>query len=509
MTDKTARGAYLAYLKEDTFRCGNGGTFADPILDTTTDVSVLPFDVLKSPPDPPIAYRLKEEYWEIGEGRSVARITDLGYNQGEVTLELGLQTAIFIYYALGACVTNALGSVFGHDISEDVKDLPSMAMLYQQVEDPDDPDYGSAYPNDILMGIYGIVVSNINITVEQGAEITMSVDLMSARSENLETTTNHQNYPLDNNEDGGDNAREARFTLKVFTYEDFIHPGSWIKYADAEIDMATSSAVAYGAVSSFTTTSLEIDGFDIDDVTAYGTTANALAGYLIHIYDGQGKGQIRYLDASTSGSSVLGTWTDTGEDPWTIEPTTAGDISYVQILDAGYLFPTGVSYSPFTSWVVGAITTPTAVLQDLVGENSWNHVDSLEIGITNTLELKPCIGSGYPAKFVVGKREYSLRIHLYPQNHKTLLDLRNTRQCDYTGPIMAKIKFVDGCAGITAHALEFTHTDVYLADFPDHIPDWDEVIVGIDAEFRNNVGDQFTVNAVDDLAKTDGHYEST
>jgi len=449
MTDKTPIGVVLAYIEETAYRCGSDGTFSAPNVSTNTMYS---FDVVKSPPDPPITYRTREEYWEIGEGRSLARITDLGYSQGEVSLELGLQSAIFLYYALGTAVTVG-SSPYSHDIYESSLTLPSMAMLYQNNESPSSPAISA---NNINKIIYGIVVSNITISVEQGAEITMTVDLMSSRTDNLEAGD-----LLDSTE------APARFTLKVFTYEDFIQAGSYIIYASG-----TVSAITSGAVTNVTATQISIGSVTM----SVGTTT-----YAVRITSGQGKGQIRVVNAIANATTLS---LNTVTDPWIVTPTTSGNTSYATLYD----------YSP-CSTSTSASVTATA----LIGTSDWTNVDSLDIGITNTLELRPCVGDPYPAKYVVGKREYSLKTHLYPQNHNTLLTLRNTQHIDYTGPIWAKIKFVDATESPTVHAMEFTHTRMYLSDFPDHIPDWDEVIVGIDMEFRNAPDDEFTINTTDNL----------
>ena len=456
MTDKTPRGVVLAYLKETVFR-GGEGTFASPNI---TTASMHAFDVLKSPPDPPINYRTREEYWEIGEGRSLARITDLGFASGEVSLELGLQTAIFIYYALGACITTGSDPYY-HTIYE-ANTLPSMAFLYQNNEDPDSPNGTPA--NDINKIVWGCVVSNITIVVEQGAEITMTVDLMTAKTQDNAHTGDQLRLT--------DDTKPSRFTLKVFTYEDFSHSDSWVRYADASVTAITTSTLD----SLTDATTLGITEEDL--------TADQLTGCAVYISAGEGKGQMREINTVTSTTEFTVT------RPFTVNPTSAGSYtSTVVVYDADF----------------GTAADATAHFDDLIGTSDWTHIDQIEINITNTLELRPCVGDPYPAKFVVGKREYALKFHLYPQNHKTLLDLRNVAYANYTGPIWARLTFIDSVAGQGSHALELTHDNLYLSDFPDHIADWDEIIVGIDIEFRSAPNNDVCVNMVDDANKA--HYE--
>jgi hypothetical protein len=459
MTDKTPRGVVLAYLKETVFR-GGEGTFASPNI---TTASMHAFDVLKSPPDPPINYRTREEYWEIGEGRSLARITDLGFANGEASLELGLQTAIMLYYALGSCITIG-SSPYYHTIYE-ANTLPSMAFLYQNNEDPATPNGTAA--NDINKLSWGCVVTNVTIVVEQGAEITMTVDLMTSKTQDVTQVGNQLRLTS--------TTKPARFTLKVFTYEDFSHSDSWIRYADGALGTAITS--------SYCATWTDATNLAIADEEL---TADELTGCAVYISSGQGKGQMREIESVSTVTEFAVT------RPFIVPLTTAGTYtSLVVVYDADS----------------GSNADAATHFNDLIGTSDWTNVDSLEIGIAGTLELRPCVGDPFPAKFVVGKREYTLKLHIYPSNHNTMLTLRNAAYGAYTGPIWSRLTFIDSLVGYTTHALELTHTNLYLSDFPDHIADWDEIIVGIDLEFRSAPSDTVCINSVDD--RTKAHYEVT
>ena len=131
---------------------------------------------------------------------------------------------------------------------------------------------------------------------------------------------------------------------------------------------------------------------------------------------------------------------------------------------------------------------------------TWGNVpiESLELTITNEIDLLPNLGDAWLDEPKIGKRHYELKLNLYPKDDD-LYVARNLHPEDYTGAIT--IVFNRG----TNDTITLTFSDMYVSDYPNKIPNSDDKAVGVEVTFRNSPGGTLGVIAEDD--KDESYYD--
>lgn len=105
--------------------------------------------------------------------------------------------------------------------------------------------------------------------------------------------------------------------------------------------------------------------------------------------------------------------------------------------------------------------------------------DSIKINIENGAEIKHVVGDCYGSFKNVGTAELTVTMHYFP-NSRTFYDLINTPIASYvtTLPFLVKI------TRDVNHYIQLSIDKMYLSDHPELIPNKDDSIMGIDAEFK-------------------------
>ena len=161
----------------------------------------------------------------------------------------------------------------------------------------------------------------------------------------------------------------------------------------------------------------------------------------------------------------------------------------------------GITWSSFNkshklmNWEMTELDNFNINSVDLI--TTWGNVpiESLDITITNEIDLLPNLGDAWLDEPKIGKRHYELKLNLYPKDDD-LYVARNLHPEDYTGAIT--IVFNRG----TDDSITLTFSDMYVSDYPNKIPSSDDKAVGVEATFRNSPGGTLAVVAVDDLDET-------
>lgn len=126
--------------------------------------------------------------------------------------------------------------------------------------------------------------------------------------------------------------------------------------------------------------------------------------------------------------------------------------------------------------------------------------DSIKVTIENGAELKQVVGDCYASFKNVGTADITVVLHYFP-NSRTFYDLINVKLGDYvtTLPIIFKLTIdVD-------HYIQLSIDKMILTDHPDLIPNKDDSIMGVDAEFKPAPGATVAAMAKDDF--NIDHYE--
>lgn len=161
----------------------------------------------------------------------------------------------------------------------------------------------------------------------------------------------------------------------------------------------------------------------------------------------------------------------------------------------------GITWSSFNhadkliNWGMTELDTFTINTVDLI--TAWGNIpiESLDITITNEIDLLSNLGDAWLDEPKIGKRHYEIKMNLYPKDE----DLRVARDLhpeDYTGAIT--IIFNRG----TDDTMTLTFSDVYVSDYPNKIPNADDKAVGVEVTFRNSPGGTLAVVVVDDKDQT-------
>jgi len=128
------------------------------------------------------------------------------------------------------------------------------------------------------------------------------------------------------------------------------------------------------------------------------------------------------------------------------------------------------------------------------------QIDTYSISVKSDNEATKVMGDEYGKIVKVGKREYDLSVHIYPQK-QTLYNLRNTKIKDYVSVLTSQIKLTRA----TDDTVNWNINSLYLSVYPNALPSWEDKIVGLDAEFRLNEGGSSTITITD--AKSIKYYE--
>lgn len=150
------------------------------------------------------------------------------------------------------------------------------------------------------------------------------------------------------------------------------------------------------------------------------------------------------------------------------------------------------------NWEMTELTNFNIDSVDLLTAWGAIPIESLEITMTNNLELLPVLGDPYLDEPKIGTREYELKMTVYPKDDDLYL-ARNKHPEDYTGAIT--IKFNRGASD----DITLTFSDMYVSDYPNKIPNADDKAVGVEVTFRNSPGGTLGVLANDD--KDISYYE--
>ena len=150
------------------------------------------------------------------------------------------------------------------------------------------------------------------------------------------------------------------------------------------------------------------------------------------------------------------------------------------------------------NWDMSELTNFNIDSVDLI--TTWGNIpiESLEITITNELDLLPNLGDPHLDEPKIGKRHYEIKMTIYPKDDD-LYNARDKHPEDYTGAIT--ITFNRG----TNDTIVLTFSDMYVFDYPNKIPNADDKSVGVEVTFRNSPGGTLGVIAEDD--KDISHYE--
>lgn len=169
-----------------------------------------------------------------------------------------------------------------------------------------------------------------------------------------------------------------------------------------------------------------------------------------------------------------------------------------------FLVPKSIAGSKFTSttwssfnltdkimnWDHAELTVFTVNSVNLL--TTWGNIpmESVDITITNDIKLHPDLGDPYLNEAGYGKREYEVKIMLYPKDD-TLKTARNLHPEDYTGALTFKI------SRDANDYIQLTFSDLYVSEYPKKIPNIDDKDVGVEVTFRNSPGGTLAVEVKD------------
>jgi len=127
----------------------------------------------------------------------------------------------------------------------------------------------------------------------------------------------------------------------------------------------------------------------------------------------------------------------------------------------------------------------------------WDHIDKIEIVIENNLEAIKVMGDEWSKKLLVGKRDYSINMHVWPQV-ADLYNLINTKVSDYATDLSLTLVFERTAGG--GDYLQIVFDKLYLKTYPNILQDWEAAkAVGLDIELGLAPGGSCAVTIVDSL----------
>lgn len=129
----------------------------------------------------------------------------------------------------------------------------------------------------------------------------------------------------------------------------------------------------------------------------------------------------------------------------------------------------------------------------------WCNVDMIEITIENDIEMQKVMCSEFPTKLKIGQRDYTIKMHVFPQN-KTLYEIMQKKIVEYSGVLALTLKFA---LPQTDYYWQIDFDNLYLSDYPNTLPSWEDKILGVDIELKMNAGGTCVIESKD---KLDGRY---
>ncbi len=147
------------------------------------------------------------------------------------------------------------------------------------------------------------------------------------------------------------------------------------------------------------------------------------------------------------------------------------------------------------NWDMTTLSVFTIDSIDLLTVWGTIPIESLDISIKNEIENLPNLGDPYLNEPKIGKREYELKMMIYPKDDD-LYNARDKHPEDYTGAITILLN-----RG-TNDEIELVFSDMYISDYPNKIPNIDDKDVGVEVTFRNSPGGTLAVTVEDALDET-------
>lgn len=106
--------------------------------------------------------------------------------------------------------------------------------------------------------------------------------------------------------------------------------------------------------------------------------------------------------------------------------------------------------------------------------------DRVKIDIENEIDARHPIDDDNVLVYDAGVRNYTITLKIYPQT-KTLRDLRNTALTSYATVMSFTCKIQRSATDY----IQFTFSNVYVAEYPQNIPSSQSKIIGLEMQLRN------------------------
>jgi len=523
MSDINPKRALVCIYKEDLFK-NPEGNFGGTKLGSLVEAYGKQIDELDSAMDIPEPRRTSEEYRTIGGGRDVQQIAELGYEVAETTLELRWMTAVFIYYAMGKCTTSFVDST--EVITSHSSTAPSYSSLLDQTTITletdllaaitwdgnyrllNDPDYtedldGDGSAQQVVNVTHRLPVTSVTSFTEDplGAPTVLTRVALGIVPIQDEYSLNDRTGALiiGGTSVSGTGNYELIFTG---TSDDF---GIVSCPNDATVIVSGDAQVEFEEVSEsllighFLHT---ITGWELDDTLPFPSLG-------MHVEQAPGADDLKV--------DLLGVFVRS--ITISIEKDASAKISVDVICayskDASAWTKPAKATDEILKWTDIELTNTvwTYNATAMIGSSAPEflaHTDSLEITIENDIDIEMVFSGEYPDKSMFGTRDYTVKMHVFPQddklreirNLKTPTDPNNYGKTDWLAGFIALTVELSRDKENSTDYTKFVFDRLRITDYPDSIPDYDAKILGVDVEMKLAPGGSCIVTAEDDRNKS-------
>ncbi len=520
MSDINPKRAVVCIYKEDLFK-NPEGNYGGTKLGSLVEAYGNQIDELDSAMDIPEPQRTSEEYRTIGGGRDVQQITELGYEVAETTLELRWMTAVFLYYVMGKCTTTFIDStetitshsstvpVYSSSLDQTTITLETSLLSaitwdgnYRLLNDP-------AYTATFTGTIQSQEVFQLDYRLPVITVTSFTRDITPLTRVALGIVPSTDEYSLNDRTGaiiiGGTSTTDDYVLVFSGTSDDF---GIVSCPNDSTIIVSGDATTEFEEVSESLLIGHylhTITGWELDDTLPFPSLgmhveqapgADDLKVDLLGVYvrsvtisiEKEGSAKIS-VDVICAYSKDASAWT---------KPPKATD----EILKWTDIETTN------TVWTYNATAMMGSTNSDFLADT-----DSLEITIENDIDIEMVFSSEYPDKDMIGTRDYTVKIHVFPQD-KSLKTIRNLKTP--TDPNnYGKTGWLAGHIDLTVELsrdqenstdyIKFVFDRLRITDYPDAIPGYDDKILGVDVEMKLAPGGSCVITAEDDRSKK--HFE--
>lgn len=529
MSDITPKKGLICIYKEDAFKspeASYGGTKLDSLIEAYTRQ----FDALDTAVDIPEPMRASEEYRRIGSGRDVAQIAELGYELGETTLDLRWMTGIFLYYAMGKCVTTEIDS--GETITSHTSTPPSydsgsnettitleteeLSLLtwdgyYRLINDPDyTAEFtGNAEAQEEFQLNYRLPALTVTTFTQDpgGSPVVLTrVPLGLPAPVQGEYSLNDRTGVIII---GGTSVELIYELIFTGTSDDFmIKRCPSITTIVVEGDATTEfeeAAETLGIIHYLhTITAWETD--DTDPFPSFG----------MHMEQAPGSDDLKVDMLGSMVRSITITIEKDAKCSISVDVISA----YSKNVDAYVTTVPPEQTDEILRWAdLHLVNTVWSYSGNaIIGTELYDflqHTDSIEITIENDIDIGMVLAGEYPDKLMMGTRDYTIRMHVFPQT-KLLKTMRNLKtptdpnMYGKTGWLAGEINFTVEINREKVNSPDFikmVFSKLRISDYPDSIPHWEEKILGVDVELKLAPGGSVIATVADDRNRS--FYERT